>query len=409
MKRLEIPKKTRIAITIIIVILILIPTIIAFAFTPIGEKTKTEEITTCSYYHNGLYYYTAYLNESKLFNNSTIQPQKDKNIYKEITEYIEMTFNYNFYSECITLIEGTYKLDIQIETENWQKRFNIEPKTRFGPNKYITQYKLNISHYEEIYDEIEEELEINSREPYLIINSSINLLLKSEEGEISDYFNPILRLPIEERVINISENLSQSKTESFEEIIEIPLSDEEIANERNTYLNISILFIIILVLFIILTKNQIFIPTKHEKQIKKILKKYKEWIIEIDELPKKTSKTNIIKTKSIEDLIKTSEELGKPVIYHHSMKEQKHYFYVLDDTTTYENIIKIKEDNIENNKKHKPKIPEDTISVITELAKHDVPDEGIQEQVEYKNNKGDIKTPSKSDIKKIKKKFLHKT
>jgi hypothetical protein len=47
-------------------------------------------------------------------------------------------------------------------------------------------------------------------------------------------------------------------------------------------------------------------------------------------------------------------------------------------------------------------------SPIIELIKEGVPDEGIQSHVEYKNNKRNIKIPSKSDIKKIKKKYLHK-
>ena len=77
------------------------------------------------------------------------------------------------------------------------------------------------------------------------------------------------------------------------------------------------------------------------------MKKYNEWIVEENQKPK-SKNMDIIKTKTIDDLIKTSEELGKPVIYYKS-KDNKHNFYVIDEKTRYEHIIELtknKEKNI---------------------------------------------------------------
>jgi len=369
MKRKEVSKKTRIAITLLLAIITITPAIVGFAFTPIGEKIITEEITTCSYNQRGLYHYTTYLKENTLYNNSTVQPQNEKNIFKEITDHINMSFNFLFYSDCVTLMTGFYRLDFQIITEHWKKEYNIIPEIRFGPNQYLTNFKINISKYEEIFINIEEELDLNSKEAYLVINSNISLSLLTEEGEISEIFNPILKLSLKESVINISENLSQSKTESFTETIEIPISEEEINNERNNYIIIAIIFLVILILFLVSTKNQSIKPSEEEKQITKTLKKYKEWIIEINQPIKKSVNIDIIKTKSLDDLIKTSEELGKPVIHYISDKNGKHMFYIIDDKTRYEHNISSKQ-NIEiNNEKQdtKSKTEKDIEKIMSQL------------------------------------------
>ena len=45
--------------------------------------------------------------------------------------------------------------------------------------------------------------------------------------------------------------------------------------------------------------------------------------------------------KSIDDLMKASEELGKPVVYYSSSKPEKHAFYVFDDAIWYEYLIQM--------------------------------------------------------------------
>ena len=47
----------------------------------------------------------------------------------------------------------------------------------------------------------------------------------------------------------------------------------------------------------------------------------------------------MIPTKSLDDLVKISEELGKPIIYAVTNSEKKHSFYVLDDQMYYQYIL----------------------------------------------------------------------
>ena len=83
----------------------------------------------------------------------------------------------------------------------------------------------------------------------------------------------------------------------------------------------------------IFTENDFTKLTEDEKKIKQVLKKYKEWIVEIQKAPKRSIASEVIKTKSIEDLIKTSEELNKPIL--HLTTEEIDCFYVVDEEICY--------------------------------------------------------------------------
>ena len=114
------------------------------------------------------------------------------------------------------------------------------------------------------------------------------------------------------------------------------------------------------------------------------MKKYNEWIVEVDQLPKKSKDIEIIKTKTLDDLIKTSEELGKPVIHYTSKTDNTHTFYVIEDKTRYEHIITPTKNNEET---EKPEISNDIEKIIIELHKNKVPVEGIIAQIDNKDEK----------------------
>ena len=74
--------------------------------------------------------------------------------------------------------------------------------------------------------------------------------------------------------------------------------------------------------------------------IKKITKKYGEWIVEVEKPPKRALRAEVISIKTLGDLIKISEELGKPVLHYVSSgKKTKHAFYVIDESLRYEHFL----------------------------------------------------------------------
>jgi hypothetical protein len=135
-------------------------------------------------------------------------------------------------------------------------------------------------------------------------------------------------------VINLAIDLG-SPFKTLETTAEI--DHPEVMTQRNNWTIASILFVIIFIVFARVTE---FTEPESETaiQLKKIKKKYGEWIVETDKLsPPKGAK--IVSVNSLDDLVKLSEELGKPVIHSTPALDGEHTFYVFDEAMIYQYIL----------------------------------------------------------------------
>jgi len=146
-------------------------------------------------------------------------------------------------------------------------------------------------------------------------------------------------LPLQGNVIDISGNLSQTKTGTIEETYEIPNPKKDQNSDFSNSFITAAIFFIPLIPLVVFTKNDYTTLSQTEKEVKKIMKKYGEWIVEVDKAPQKPTESEVIYMKTLDDLVKASEEIGKPVIHYSSNLGRTHTFHVLDSTARYEYVI----------------------------------------------------------------------
>lgn len=340
-KRIKIKKRYRILISIILTIIVIIPIIFAIHYISTNPKTKTENIIICQNYQKGIYNYTAYLKENEIYNNKTILKKGEGLIFKDITNYLEMSFLYEFFSDCGKVIDATYQLDLKLYTNSWSKEYNIFQQSKFAPENFNVSFEINISQYQDYINKIEDEIKIILPDTKLNIISTIHIILETDEGIITEIFKPTISIPMKDKIINFEGNLSQFSLKNIENTIEVPIPIEEINNEIYNYLIIAGILFIPFILFIITTKNELYIYKTDKSQIKiqKILKKYKEWIVEVEKPVKELTTSDIVYCKTMDDLMKISEQLGKPVL-HVQQDKNKHIFYISENSKCYRFIIK---------------------------------------------------------------------
>ena len=58
------------------------------------------------------------------------------------------------------------------------------------------------------------------------------------------------------------------------------------------------------------------------------------------DLPKRPMKTEVLRVKTIDDLVKISEELGKPIIFYESEDKTTYSYYVIDEDIFYKFELK---------------------------------------------------------------------
>jgi hypothetical protein len=341
-KRIGINSKIRkgfIAIFCIILFISSYSSIVAFQ----QPTTKKETISICDYNQRGNFDYTVYLKSSTFYDDKkTLKPGQDL-IFKKITDSIDGSFNYKFTCNQTGIINISYKVDADLSTNVWSKVYNLIPLKTFEIEGYTGNFTINFPidfvYFEDIIDRISDETGVFAGEQTLDIKCSVFLNARLKNANISESFSHSLSINLGNNIIETSDNLSQTISDKLFDVREV--FQPELVEYQQNSLIAPFAFIIILIAFIGLTKSKVITISKAEKIMLKLLKKYGEWIIEVDNPTSMDSIKNVIKLKSSDDIIKISEELGKPIFYYQDSlnNEKKYNLYILDGEVQYIYIL----------------------------------------------------------------------
>jgi len=344
-KRIKLPINVRIGIIALILAILIFSTYSATA-TDEEKQIKFETITLFSYTQNGDFDYVIYLKNNTVYDNKkTIKPEDNLFAFRNIIDHIEASFKYSYYSNTQSNIKGQYRLKAEILTEQWNKRFIL--KTGDFENEFIENFKIDYLYYENVTEIINQETGVSTPNPQLVFTFEIyNIEIKTDDYTIkTQSFSPSISIPLNNNIIEFSDSLKNkitgSETENKRNIIKNENQQKQLWTS-NTYF-----FIIIIIIFTTFTRNDTKKLSEIEKQVKKINKKYKEWIVEVDKPPKRPIGTEIVLMKTLDDLIKISEELGKPIIYYENLNEGTFTYYILDNSIYYKHDVIDKEKFIE--------------------------------------------------------------
>lgn len=336
--RIKLPTRIRMSVIIVLGILALASIFSAAAITPEGAKTVDKQIPVCNYYHGGSFNYVAQLKDNTVYNTTILLPGQ-ATMFKKITDYLNVSLTYSFSCDQSATISGSYKLSAEIQTDIWNKQYTIIPTTIFDTKEFKIDFIVNHSHYEDIVKTINNEIGVTATDPTLVFKCEISINAQTNEGIIIDRFTPALTMPLSGNIIEITGSLRQTKSGALTDTITINIPEEDVGEERGGSLLTAALFALPILPVAVLTKNDDTPVSQLQKQMKKIKKKYGEWIVEVDHLPKRPDGTGIVHMKTMDDIVKISEELGKPVISYKS--DIKGYaFVVFDENIHYIYIIK---------------------------------------------------------------------
>lgn len=303
--------------------------------------TTTINTPILTYEHRGRFDYTIFLLNNTLYENKTFLRPEEGPFFRQLIDHINASFIYSFQTNQTATIHGNYTIDAVLQTNFWEKTYPLIERTSFTNQgkraSFIVQFPVEYPHYEQIYQTINDETGVAAQNPRLRFQANIAVSAFTTNKTTTSFFSPSIDMALGQKTIEFSETLTSMipGTITEEMIIEQP----EVINQRNTWIFLSVLFFIALPLFFFFTTAGKRAEGKTEKEIRKIKKKYGEWIVET-QTPPKRSKTNVIIVNSLEDLSKVSEELGKPILLYHSSKNNTYQFYVLEDHLMYQYELK---------------------------------------------------------------------
>jgi len=340
-KKKKIQQNLRLAVIAILGVILIISAYSTYgAYAAYEQPITTEEsVPVVEYSHTGTFSYVVHLKDNTVYNTNILYPGQG-NIFKKITDHINASLTYRFSSSKAADIDGSYEITATIQTDMWSKEYVVTSKTAFSSNSntasFSTNFPIDYINFENIVSQINNETGVTAADTTLIMKCNIDITAKTNNDTVHDSFAPSLSIPLKTNIIEINGNLTQRESGVLEKTEEVV---QQTSIEQSIYWGLaSVVFLVILAAFLMFTKSDKETISKTDKQVKKILKKYGEWIVETEKLPILID-SKMIPTKSLDDLVKISEELGKPIIYNVTNSDKKHVFYVLDDKMYYQYVL----------------------------------------------------------------------
>lgn len=332
-------KKQKIAIILVLLLFIALIIFLLYknVYSPGFEDNKVQ---LYSYNNKSAIDYSIYLKQNNLYKGTYLE--EGKMYITEFVDYIDANIIYEFNGERAADIKGEYNIIARVEGYNgeedkiikiWDKDFPIIQQnwfnTKDGKLVINEKVKLNLSEYNEFVKEIKETSKINCKTNLNLI-MNINMKATTDNGIIEKNISPSLLIPLDVDMFEIIEKNILNQSEALEDTVQVQIPiNMKIIIILGLVLTIILITLIILVFFI-KVKPEIDIL---EKEVRKIFKKHSDRLVAINsEIIAKDS----IYVKSIDDLVKVSDEIEKPILYKYSedYKDIK-IFYVVNSLNTF--------------------------------------------------------------------------
>jgi len=301
---------------------------------------EEKKVALYSYTNKATVNYEVLLKPNDLF--GEIKMAEDQVYLTNLVNNITASFTYQFQGDAQADIKGNYEILMLLEgytsesekyTTIWQKRFTLVPRTNFSDkNSNFTLKRtvsLNIAQYNDFLRLLKEQTKVDTGVSASAV-MNVNLDAVTANGPIQDTISSSLVFPLNTNFFKITKKQIEGRPGVIQEVKEAPSA----ANGKMLIfygLGLGLLLLALLGL-IFLTSGSTQDP--YVKNLKRIFKKHGSRLVAFDTEISVTGETYPV--KSFEDLVRFSDEIGKPVIYRYSANLRDiSRFYVLDEKYTY--------------------------------------------------------------------------
>ena len=315
----------------------------AFAYKGIMyPKIIDEEIPVYNYTNKSDIKYTVDLKPNMIYGDISVG---EGNTYiSNYVDNINTTFLYEFIGEKASDISGEYDIvavmEGYIEREEiiktiWEKQYSLLPKSSFSiKDRSFSMRKdiaIKLEEFNNFAAQVIEDTEsvVDIR---LIVSMNVNIISKTDKGDIIEKLSPSLVIPINKNYFEIGKINTEEKKGAI--TVTKKITDPKNDTTSNFLFYTSMVLLAILLLIIFFTKNAP-VSNSYVKSVLKLLKDNENRIVALEK-EIVASEASCYNIKSFEDLTKISDEIGKPILYNYSsVPGNIRYFYVFDELRTY--------------------------------------------------------------------------
>ncbi|MBP1759598.1 MAG: hypothetical protein H6Q63_515 [Firmicutes bacterium] len=300
-----------------------------------------EKVALYRYESQGKVNYDVFLNPNSLYDKRSLG--EDQVYLSNLVDSIDTTYSYSFTGEREAEIKGYYEILAVIEgysgegderTTLWKKEIPLFAKTSFEATdkKFSVTKKipLKLANFNDFAKKVSEEIKVNTQAKITTL-MNVELSAKTDKGVIEKKSTSSIEVPLAGSYFKIIKKQSETKPEVLEDVKQVQRSiDMKLLTLLGTGIGISVVALLILLFGTQSVKVDIL-----TKKLKQIFKKHGTRLVALNSEIAATSEHQS-KVHSMEDLVRISDELGKPIIYKHSYDyKENSKFWVIDEARFY--------------------------------------------------------------------------
>jgi hypothetical protein len=235
-------------------------------------------------------------------------------------------------------MKSTYSTDGK-ETEIWSIEKDILNEKDVNTQEQILQIneqlEINLDEYNKLLENFSNEYGI-AISSVLEVTFSVNITTYVNGQMILDNYSNSLEISMGEKTTRIS---GKSNDEKGDKVIE----KETITEDSNRIREI-VCFILIAIsayqlIKVLRTRTANYISNEFKRELNQILNSYSDSIVKVDSRID-VSDSKVIELNDIEELVKLSEEIFKPILYYQIPNEKQAWFCLTNENECYIYVLK---------------------------------------------------------------------
>jgi hypothetical protein len=306
-----------------------------------------------SYKEEGWFDYEVYLNNNKLYGATVLRSEglptaEDSSTtqilgpglvyFPKIIDTIKASFSYQF--NCNKQISSrSEEVEITAIIENpgaWNKTLVLLPKTQ-EPADFTISFPVDIDYFNEVIGAIQGETGASGGSYNLKLKADVRTIAQTDVGAVNDLYTQTLGGKLASNTLTWDKELSRTQSGSLGEVT---ASSSGGGSSRDLPISGAVIALLALLYFGWCRTQPVPAPVAEispgDVEAARARKKYKQVLVDIAELPEVKPGETVIPLSSLDDLVRISDDLVKPVL--HQASGGRHVYCTIDGSVRYQYI-----------------------------------------------------------------------
>jgi len=254
-----------------------------------------------------------------------------------IIDNIKASFSYQFLCDR-PISEQSQEVEVTVIIENpekWSKSLVVVPETSKA-GSFTISFPIDIQYFIMVIDAIGQETGVRGSSHNIVIKADVHTVARTGLGTIDEVYTQTLGVKLEGSTLTFGEELSGSKSGSIGGAATLGASGG--GSSRAPWIVGLVIALLALVYFSWCQIQLRLAPVSAgEAEVTRARKKYRQMMVDVEELPGVKPTETVIPLNSLDDLVRIADDLLKPVLHH--AEADKHTYCVIDGAIRYQYII----------------------------------------------------------------------